>query len=49
VLEQAYDIVMGHLDRLLDAFDLSQTLIAAPMAQDDYIQAYAGDIPTLAS
>ncbi|MBR8345950.1 hypothetical protein [Burkholderia ambifaria] len=41
-LSGAFDIVLGDLDRLLDAFGLSTELIRAPMAQDDYVHAYIG-------
>jgi acyl-CoA oxidase len=41
----AIDIAMHHLDRLLDAFELSTELISAPMAQDDYVRAYVRDLP----
>jgi acyl-CoA oxidase len=44
-LARAFDVVMRHLDRLLDAFELSPELIRAPMAQDDYVLAYVRDLP----
>jgi acyl-CoA oxidase len=42
-LARSFDIVMQHLDRALDAFDLSPEWMPAPMAQDDYVAAYAHD------
>lgn len=43
-LANAFDVVHRNLDRLLDAFDLSTDVIKAPMAQDDYVHAYVGDL-----
>jgi acyl-CoA oxidase len=40
----AFDVVHRNLDRLLDAFCLSTDLIKAPIAQDDYIRAYVGEL-----
>lgn len=45
----AYDVVMAHLDRLLDAFELNTEMVAAPIAQDDYVDAYLGDLPMAGS
>jgi acyl-CoA oxidase len=42
-LARSFDVVMKHLDRALDAFDLSAALVPAPMAQDDYVAAYVQD------
>jgi len=42
-LAHSFDVVMKHLDRTLDAFDLSPELVPAPMAQDDYVAAYVQD------
>ncbi|AJK46474.1 acyl-CoA dehydrogenase family protein [Burkholderia plantarii] len=41
----AYDAVLAQLDRLLDAFELNTEMVAAPIAQDDYVRAYVGDLP----
>ncbi|WP_414442273.1 hypothetical protein [Burkholderia sp. 22PA0106] len=41
----ACDVVMAHLDRLLDAFELNDEMVPAPMARDDYVGAYVGDLP----
>ncbi len=43
-LAGAFEIVQRELDRLLDAFRLSTEVIRAPMAQDDYVRAYVGDL-----
>ena len=42
-LAGSFDVVMKHLDRALDAFDLSAERVSAPMAQDDYVAAYMQD------
>ncbi|AYQ91800.1 MAG: hypothetical protein V4793_02205 [Paraburkholderia tropica] len=43
-LAGACEIVKRDLDRLLDAFGLSTEIIRAPMAQDDYVRAYVGNL-----
>lgn len=40
----AFEIVQRDLNRLLDAFGLSTDVIRTPMAQDDYVRAYVGDL-----
>lgn len=40
MLAQAYDVIAQHLDALLASFELSPDMIDAPMAQDDYVDAY---------
>jgi hypothetical protein len=39
-LATSFQAVMRSLDRLLDAFDPSQAMLSAPMAQGDQVSAY---------
>ncbi|WP_232221468.1 acyl-CoA dehydrogenase family protein [Burkholderia sp. WSM2232] len=41
----AYDVIITHLDKLLDAFELTTDMVPVPMAQEDYVSAYAGGLP----
>jgi acyl-CoA oxidase len=43
-LANAFDVVHRSLDRLLDVFGLSTEVIPVPMAQDDYVRAYVGNL-----